>query len=181
MRVKVNERSDCVDNSKWCPVHFLGSHENENDTRFVCGINGCKMHHHKTLHGSTTAFAARVNSTSFDQRKSCDNEENVLLLPQALQTTTEAINCFFDNGSSCCLLTNTAASRLNLVVIPMSITITTVNGKEYLDSSTNNLSLIDMEGEHHIITVFGVANFYYHLTKVDLSVGKCPEYMQPVE
>ena len=172
--MKVNERSDCVENSKWCPVHLLGSHEissctMKNDTRFVCGINGCKMHHHRTLHGSTTSFVARVNSTSFDQRTMYDNEENVLLLIQSVQSSTGDINCFFDNGSSCCLITNAAARRLNLVGKPMCITITTVNGKEDLDSSAYYLSLIDTEGEHHIITVFGVENISNHLTKVDLS------------
>ena len=149
MRMKVKERSDCVGNSKWCPVHLLGSHEissctMKNDTRFVCGINGYKMHHHRTLHGSTTSFVARVNSTSFDQRTMYDNEENVLLLVQSVQSTTGDINCFFDNGSSCCLITNAAACRLNLVGKPMCITITTVNGKEDLDSSAYYLSLIDM-------------------------------------
>ena len=117
----------------------------KNDTRFVCGIHGCKMHHHRTLHGSTTSFVARVNSTSFDQRTLYDNEKNVLFLVQSVQSTTGDINCFSDNGSSCCLITNAAACRLNLVGKPMCITITTVKGKEDLDSSAYYLSLIDTE------------------------------------
>ena len=135
----------------------------KNDPRFVCGIGGCQKHHHKTLHSSTTPFVAKINATKFG------NADDILLLVQTIPTMSGAINCFWDNGSTCCLITRSAAHRLNLFGEPMSITIKTVSGLQTLDSQAYQVSLVDTYGKHHIITAFCVDNISSHLKSVDIS------------
>ena len=53
MKMTPNERSSCVESAKFCPIHLLGSHSmagcnNQNDPKFICGIDNCQKHHHKT-------------------------------------------------------------------------------------------------------------------------------------
>ena len=182
MSMSVNERSKCVEKMKWCPIHLLGSHQlndcsMKNDPRFVCAIEGCLKHHHKSLHGSTTPFMANVNSTGFDDFK---HEDNVLLLVQSIETITGTVNCFYDNGSSCCLITNSAAQRLNLVGQPMNLTISTVNGKRTLDSCAYHVTLVDKEQGRHTITAFGVDNISSHLSHVNISAVKS-EFSQDIQ
>ena len=47
MSMSVNERSDCIEKSSWCPIHLLGSHQytdcnKKADPQFLCGIGGCQ-------------------------------------------------------------------------------------------------------------------------------------------
>ena len=63
----VNQRSDCVQNAKWYPIHLSDTHDydscaQKNDLKHVCGVNGCTNHHHQSLHGSSTAFMATINT-----------------------------------------------------------------------------------------------------------------------
>ena len=132
-----------VKNAKWCPVHLSGSHEisnctQRNDSKLVCGINGCNKHHHRSFHGSTTPFIAEVNS-SVDEENNVNGSEvnstvsdsdNVLLSIQTVNTLSGSVSCFFDNGSTCCLILNSTAKQLQLKGEDVTITISTVNGDE---------------------------------------------------
>ena len=121
MHMSPNERSTVVEQANWCPVHLMGTHDlascnMRSEQRLVCGINGCRKHHHKTLHGSDSAFIVSVNSTTHQETDSINNtnEENVLLQVQSVKTSTGLCNCLFDNAATCCLITYSAAEQLNL-------------------------------------------------------------------
>ena len=72
MQMSVNDRSACIEAAKWCPIHLTHHSLSEcnmtNDSRYVCGVDGCKKHHHKSLHGGNTPFLAKINATSVSQQ-----------------------------------------------------------------------------------------------------------------
>ena len=207
MRMSANERSDCVEKAGWCPVHLLATHNlnsctQRSDPKLICGIGDCKLHHHKTLHGSTTRFLASVSSTTYALSKeenlldnehrnvsemngnvfytddlkdeTCVDQENVLLVLQSVETISGKAICFFDNGSTCCLITNTAAKRLKLSGKPILITISTAIGEETIESMQYYVTLIDINGGHHVITLFGVDQISNSLKNVEIvNVKEC--------
>ena len=140
------------------------------DAKFLCGIGGCIKHHHKTLHGGTTPFVAKINSTNINDQGM--SGADVLLLVQAVDTATGNVTVFYDNGSTCCLITFAAAKRLNLIGEPMIIEIKTVNGIKTLPSFAYHITLMDNEGNSYTLTVFGVANISNHRNAVDISCVK---------
>ena len=79
MSVNFNDRSLCVENANWCPIHLLHTHSlqecnTKNEACFKCGIGNCKKHHHKTLHVATIPLLANINSAAANQHlhsKSC--------------------------------------------------------------------------------------------------------------
>ena len=158
-----NQRSDCISNAKWCPVHLSSSHEydacaQKSDPRLVCNIENCQKHHHKTLHGSTTPFIANVNSVAHSNNSdnSGCNASNVLLIIQKILTPSGTITSFFDNGSTCCLLLLSTASRLGLIGEDVIIAIHTVGGQEEIKTKLFTFNIIDKNGVHHSIKAFGV-------------------------
>ena len=171
MSMSVNERSDCVERAKWCPIHLVGSHQlddckNKSDPKFICGINGCQKHHHKSLHNSTTTFVVRVNSTSLD------NADDILLLVQTISTTSGPLNCLWDNASTCSLITNSAAERHQLPGEPMTIIIETVSGIRRVESYAYRVSLKDIKGDEYVITAYSVESISNQLKSVDISQVK---------
>ena len=84
-------------------------HVQKNDAHLVCGINGCTRHHHRTLHRSTMAFVAGINSLY------AENEDTVLLSMQEINISSGKVNCFFYDGSNRCLTLESAAQRLGLI------------------------------------------------------------------
>ena len=66
MQMSVNDRSACIEAAKWCPIHLTHHSLSEcnmtTDSRYVCGVDGCKKHHHKSLHGGNTPFLAKINA-----------------------------------------------------------------------------------------------------------------------
>ena len=144
----------------------------KNDSRFRCGIDGCLKHHHKTLHQSTTPFVTSVNATQINN--SANNGE-VLLLVQSVDTTSGKATTFYDNGSTCCLITFTAAERLNLLGEAIRISIKTVNETKTLSSFAYSLTLKDIHGDSHVITAYGVSNISNHRNPPDISV-ECSGY-----
>ena len=175
LAMSVNERSKCVEKAKWCPIHRTGGHQFQDcnmksDTKFICGISGCTKHHHTTLHGGTTPFLARINSSNINDQGMTG--VNVLPLVQSVDTTSDKVTLFYDNGSTCCLITFAAAERLKLVGEPMIIEIKTVNGIKTLPSFAYHITLRDNEGNSYTSTVFGVANISNHRNAVDISCLK---------
>ena len=150
-----NQRSDCVKNANWCPIHLSSTHNYEsctqrNDARLVCGINGCTKHHHRSLHGSTTAFVAGINALH------AENEDSVLLSMQSVSTASGNVNCFFDDGSNRCLILHSTAERLGLIGEDVIMQLTTVIGENKLQTKLFSISLIDDNNEKHTIQAFGV-------------------------
>ena len=61
MSMSVDERAACVDKAGWCPIHLMGTHKFSEcnmkvDPRYLCGVDGCAKHHHKSLYGATSHF-----------------------------------------------------------------------------------------------------------------------------
>ena len=97
-----NQRSDCVRDANWCPVHLLSTHNldacaQKCDSRYICGVNSCDKHHHRTLHGSTTTFVTSVNTLQAEGEQShiSPNKSPVLLSMQSIPSTSGNINSFF--------------------------------------------------------------------------------------
>ena len=175
------QRSDCVEKANWCPIHLTGGHQFQdcnmkNDARFLCGINNCSKHHHKTLHDGTTPFAIKINSTDVNNVES----PNVLLLLQQITSKSGALTAFYDNGSTCCLITFSAAEKLNLHGEPILISIKTTIGNKTLRSYAYQITLIDNKGINHTITAFGVTNISNHQNVVDVS-RLCDKFSKEVQ
>ena len=173
MSLSFNDRSDCVERAQWCPIHLSGHKLDDcnmrNDARYICGINGCTKHHHKSLHDSNTPFLLRVNATD---TTAISNADNVLLLVQTIPTPSGDINCFWDNGSTCSLITRAKAEQLRLPGKPMSISIKTVTGWVAIDSMAYQVSLIDINNESHTLVAFSVEDISNKLDAVDISKAK---------
>ena len=172
MKMGVNDRSSCVETAGWCPVHLLGTHSlsecnNLNDVKSICGIDGCQKHHHKSLHGGTSAFIANVHAT--DLAEETGGSDKVLLSLQSVSTKSGPANCLFDNCSSCCLITKEAAERFNLSGEKSSFILHTVNGDKIIESYAYMLILIDNKKEEHCITVYEVENISDNIVHVSLS------------
>ena len=167
MSMTPNDRSNCVEKAKWCPVHLLASHQlsdctMKDDPRFICGIDGCQKHHHKSLHHSNTSFALNVNATSMFVA------DNVMTLVQNIHTVSGPITAFWDNGSTCSLITKKSAARLQLHGEPVSITVETVTGKESMESHMFSITLVDVHGKQHNVTVFAVDKISNELKSIEI-------------
>ena len=167
-----NQSSDCVKSANWCPVHLSSTHDlntctQKNDLRLVCGINGCTKHHHRSLHGSTTPFIAQINSLTVGNYEHLNtkvndisttfyNSDNVLLSMQMVSTPSGNVNCFFDDGSTCCLVLNSTAKRLGLKGKDVIMTLSTVNVESELRTKLFFLDLVDIDNIKHTIKAFEV-------------------------
>ena len=158
-----NQRSDCIENAQFCPLHLSGTHNFENclhksDPRNVCGMNGCTKHHHRSLHGTTTPFIANINSLYSEGPKSDVMNSNapVLLSMQNIPTVSGNIISFFDDGSDCSLILNSAAKRLGLKGEAVVMEITTVTGVVKTDSHVYIVTIWDREGNPHNVKAFGL-------------------------
>ena len=154
-KMTANERSDCVMNSKWCPIHLSSTHAYEtctqrNDARLVCGTNGCTKHHHRSLHGSTTTFVAGINSLHVE------NEDPVLLSMQEVCTQSGNVNSFWDDGSNRSLILDSTAERLGLVGEDVIMQLTTVIGDSESRTKIYTINLVDNDNTIHRIQAFGV-------------------------
>ena len=117
----VDQRSKCVESVQWCPIHLSPTHNldscaQKNDSRLICGVNGCTKHHHRSLHGSTTTFVLSVNSVNSDKWEThyVSVSHVTLLTMQKVSTVSGDVNCFFDDNSTCCLILKSTAKRLGL-------------------------------------------------------------------
>ena len=179
MRMNVNERSACVEKAKWCPVHLTGTHSLSNcnmtsDSKFICGIDNCKKHHHKTLHGGTTTFLASVNSTAISQQHtqyslSRTDPDSVLFAIQSVPSTDGEMITLFDDAANCNLIRSDAAKALNLVGEPMQMNITTAVGTRSVLSQAYKVPLIDNTNVQHIITAYEVENISENILEVDVA------------
>ena len=173
-----NERSNCIENTKWCPLHLSSTHDYQSCTqkssnRLLCGINGCTKHHHRSLHGSTTPFVVNINTINAAAGK-CDatSSRPVLLTMQLVSTPSGDLNAFMDNGSDCCLILNSAAKRLQLRGEAVTMSLTTCIGVVTIDSYMYQLDIIDINDEKHTIKVFGVEWISGEIQRVDIAPVK---------
>ena len=174
-----DERSVCIETAKWCPVHLtphsLADCNMTNDSRYICGVDSCTKHHHKSLHGGTTPFLAQINATAASQcvhSTSSSDPDSVLFALQTIPSSEGGINTLFDDAANCCLITKDAAKSLNLLGEPMTMNITTTIGSKSITSYTYKVPLIDASNVQHIITAFEVDSISEDVLEVDLSEAK---------
>ena len=171
--MSVKDRSDCIERAKFCPVHMVGSHayadcNMANDSKYICGIDGCTKHHHGSLHGATTPFIASVLATQ-GSNNSVEDTSDVLLSMQTISTAEGTINCLFDNCATCSLITEPAAKRLNLLGEPIKLSISTVTGSKVIDSVAYQVPLMDNSNVTHNIKVWQVDSISEGAQEVDIS------------
>jgi hypothetical protein len=159
----VDQRSKCVESVQWCPIHLSSTHNldscaQKNDSRLICGVNGCSKHHHRSLHGSTTTFVLSVNSLNSDEWEThyVSVSHVTLLTMQKVSSVSGDINCFFDDGSTCCLILKSTAKRLGLKGERIQMKLTTVSGVIESESFMYSLHIIDTDNISHTIKVFAV-------------------------
>ena len=174
--MSLKDRSDCIEHSKWCPVHMVGSHayadcNMKNDAKYVCGINSCTKHHHNSLHGASTPFVQSVHSTQVADDSVAD-PQSVLLSMQTISTSEGTIDCLFDNCATCCLITEPAAKRLNLTGEPIRLELKTVNDVKIIESVLYNIPLLDNNNEKHSVKVWQVDSISDGSQNVDVSAVK---------
>ena len=102
-----------------------------------------------------TTSSDQVHATS-ENLDTGSNTGNVLLLFQDIDTTSGKMNCFYDNGSTCSLILDSAAERLQLVGEDVEVTVTAVTGIEVFRTRFYRLKLVDNNGKEHSVTAFGV-------------------------
>ena len=172
MRMSANERSTCVEAAKWCPVHLLGTHSytecnNAGDQKFLCGVDGCDKHHHKSLHGSSSTFVANIHATE------CDDESeasNVLFSIQAIPSAKgKVVNGMFDNCATCSLISKSAAHRLQLKGKAANLFIKTVNGGKVVKSCSYAVPLFDKNKKCHHVTAYEIESISDNISENDIS------------
>ena len=178
MAMSANERADCLERAGWCPVHLMGTHQLsecnlKNDPRYLCGVDGCRKHHHKTLHGATTPFLAKV-LTTFDNHAATTNSEDILLTAQSISACGVSINTLFDNCATCSLITESSAKNLNLVGEKIKLDISTVTNTKgkVVDSAVYYVPLVDKNNHTHQVRALQVDSILEGLTSPDLSAVK---------
>ena len=169
----VNELSSCIGKVKWCPVHLTPSHtpanwNMTNDPKYVCGVKNCKKHHHKSLHGATITFIAKVNSIdAINQHfhpKSTD-PDSVIFAIQSIPSSAGNLNTLFGDSANCVLITKDAAKSLNLVGEPMQMKIRTAIGTKTVTSHTYKVPLMDKSNVQHVISAFEVESISENILK----------------
>ena len=130
MQMSAYDLSACIEKAKWCPVHLTRHSLSEcnmtNDSRYVCGIDNCSKHHHKSLHGGATPFLSQINSTATFQQvhsTSSTDPDSVFFPLQSISTSYGVINTLLDDAANCCLITEEAAKSLNLIGDPINMDI----------------------------------------------------------
>ena len=173
MAMSANQRGDCLERADWCLVHLVGTHKLSecnmaNDPRYVCGVDGCTKHHHKSLHGGTSPFIANVLSTH-GSTKPAAKLDDILLSVQSIPARGGSLNCLFDNAATCSLITEAAARSLNLIGERIKLNISTVTGTKTIDSALYHVPLIDDKNNTHTIRALQVDCISEGLLKVDMS------------
>ena len=162
----VSQRSICLQNAQWCPVHLSSTHDLNSctlkmDPKLICGVGGCQKHHHRSLHGCTDPFVASINHVSMhinDSNSAADlsGTDNTLLAVQNIATQSGNMDVLFDNASTCCLILNSTAERLQLQGEEVVIGLETVNKDDYVHSHLYNINLVDRAQNIHQVKAFGV-------------------------
>ena len=91
-----------------------------------------------------------------------------LLTMQKISTLSGDVNCFFDDGSTCCLILHSTAKRLGLKGERIQMRLSTVNGIVESESFVYHISLVDRDNASLTIKVFAVNWIAAAIQKVDL-------------
>ena len=127
----------------------VGHRLSEYKRKRICGENGCKGTHHKTIHterkkGAISACGDMTNSTC-------------LLQIQRIKTGRGWANVLWDNAASLCFVTYKKAKAEKLHGTNVQLTITKVGGiKEKLMSHRYQVPLLNQYGNTVFIKAYGI-------------------------
>ena len=140
-----------------------------------CGIDNCKVFHHRTLHenkrntptgeddqeeevSGTTNTCSRISS-----KTTC------LLQIQCIKTHANWLNVMWDNASSLSFITNKTAKAQKLHGTTVQLSLVKV-GAEKKDITTKKytLPLIDLQGHQTLIEVYGIDQITSNIRKIKI-------------
>ena len=140
-----------------------------------CGIDNCKVFHHRTLHenkrntptgeddqeeevSGTTNTCSRISS-----KTTC------LLQIQRIKTHANWLNVMWDNASSLSFITNKTAKAQKLHGTTVQLSLVKV-GAEKKDITTKKytLPLIDLQGHQTLIEVYGIDQITSNIRKIKI-------------
>ena len=112
---------------------------------------------------------ASINTLTSESSDIMHSNAPVLLSLQTLPTRSGNIIGFFDDGSDCSLILNSAAERLGLKGEAIVMQVTTVTGVVKTDSHVYTVTILDQENNPHNIKVFGFDKLNGEIQKIDVS------------
>ena len=160
MSMSVDEPAAFVEKAACCPINLMGTNKFSEcnmriDPNYLCGVDGCTKHHHKSLHGATSPFLANVMET-VNRYASATTPEDVLLTVQTIPACWLAVNWLFDNAATCSLITESAARTLNPVGDKINLSISTVTNTKAIKSAVYYIPLVDSNNVTHGICALKV-------------------------
>ena len=140
-----------------------------------CGIDNCKVFHHRTLHENK-----RNTPTSEDDQEeevsgttnTCSrisSKTTCLLQIQRIKTHANWLNVMWDNASSLSFITNKTAKAQKLHGTTVQLSLVKV-GAEKRDITTKKytLPLIDLQGHQTLIEVYGIDQITSNIRKIKI-------------
>ena len=140
-----------------------------------CGIDNCKVFHHRTLHenkrntptGEDDQEEEVSGTTNTCSRTS--SKTTCLLQIQRIKTHANWLNVMWDNASSLSFITNKTAKAQNLHGTTVQLSLVKV-GAEKKDITTKKytLPLIDLQGHQTLIEVYGIDQITSNIRKIKI-------------
>ena len=135
-----------------------------------CGINGCKVKHHPSIHIEPANAPSQKESVS-GTANACQHgrKQTCLLQIQRVRTTGNWLNIMWDDASSLSFITNTAAKaqKLRGTIIELSL-IKVGAEKETIMTRKYKLPLINLQGKQFSIEVYGIDKITSDVEKIDI-------------
>ena len=140
-----------------------------------CGIDNCKVFHHRTLHENKRNTPTGEN----DQEEEVSGTTNTcsrisskttcLLQIQRIKTHANWLNVMWDNASSLSFITNKTAKAQKLHGTTVQLSLVKV-GAEKKDITTKKytLPLIDLQGHQTLIEVYGIDQITSNIRKIKI-------------
>lgn len=130
----------------------------------VCGENGCKGTHHKTIH------ADESNNEISGCGNTCTANRTCLLQVQRIKTSNGWANVLWDNAASLSFITYDKAKEEKLHGTEVQLTITKVGGiEEELTSHLYKIPLINQYGKTIIIEAYGIERITTDIQSINLT------------
>ena len=172
MKMSDEERVTLVQTTNACPlclsIKHIGSTCPFKTQWGPCGIDACGLHHARALHKAIvvkqigTELCAAVTSI-------VGVEFNTLLLVQEIPSTNGSIKSMFDNGSTISLISKSFVLRHQLKGLRVAFDLITVGGTSTTQYSYLHLiSLIDAQGEQHVIKAYQIDEICGEMKGTDL-------------
>lgn len=165
-RMDVNSKIDCLRKNRACFICLRIGHISKGCPNRK-GCEHCGKMHHSTLHqgepqNKVNNCLQLVNGEQFG--------ETVVLMVSEVRCKDDNLFTLWDPGSNISLISHTAAKRLNMKGIDVTLRISKVgNIIEHLHAKEYIVPLTDVEGETLQIKAYGMEKITTHSKPVDIS------------